>query len=104
VREAKLPTIPQWQAALDRAGVGIVLEDVGDLVRAIHLPDSFYALLGLILRLVHDRADGIRLQIAAPVRPQHLFQLAPVLELRVQPEVVLVWRDDHGHAVVDRLQ
>lgn len=31
VRDAKLPTISQWQAALDRAGVGIVLEDVGDL-------------------------------------------------------------------------
>ncbi len=31
VRDAKLPTIPQWQAALDRAGVGIVLDDVGDL-------------------------------------------------------------------------
>src|SRR3954462_2078684 len=31
VRDAKLPTIPQWQAALDRAGVGIVLEHVGDL-------------------------------------------------------------------------
>jgi hypothetical protein len=31
VRDAKLPTILQWQAALDRAGVGIVLEDVGDL-------------------------------------------------------------------------
>jgi hypothetical protein len=27
----KLPTIAQWQAALDRAGVGSVLEDVGDL-------------------------------------------------------------------------
>lgn len=26
VRDEKLPTIPQWQAALDRAGVGIVLE------------------------------------------------------------------------------
>jgi hypothetical protein len=31
VRDAKLPSVPQWQAALDRAGVGIVLEDVGDL-------------------------------------------------------------------------
>jgi hypothetical protein len=31
VRDAKLPTIPQWQAALDRADVGIILEDVGDL-------------------------------------------------------------------------
>jgi hypothetical protein len=31
VHDAKLPTIPQWQAALDLAGVGIVLEDVGDL-------------------------------------------------------------------------
>ena len=31
VRDPKLPTIPQWQAALDKAGVGIVLEDVGDL-------------------------------------------------------------------------
>lgn len=31
VRDAKLPTIAEWQAALDRAGVGIVLEDVGDL-------------------------------------------------------------------------
>lgn len=31
VRDAKLPTILQWQAALDRAEVGIVLEDVGDL-------------------------------------------------------------------------
>jgi hypothetical protein len=31
VRDAKLPSIPQWQAALERAGVGIVLEDVGDL-------------------------------------------------------------------------
>ncbi len=31
VRDEKLPTLPQWQAALDGAGVGIVLEDVGDL-------------------------------------------------------------------------
>jgi hypothetical protein len=31
VRDEKLPTISQWQAALDQAGVGIVLEDVGDL-------------------------------------------------------------------------
>src|SRR5262245_51979531 len=31
VRDEKLPTIPQWQAALDRAEVSIVLEDVGDL-------------------------------------------------------------------------
>ena len=31
VRDAQLPTVAQWQAALDRAGVGIVLEDVGDL-------------------------------------------------------------------------
>jgi hypothetical protein len=31
VRDAKLPTIPQWQSALDHAGVGIVLENVGDL-------------------------------------------------------------------------
>ena len=31
VRDAELPTVSQWQAALDRAGVGIVLEDVGDL-------------------------------------------------------------------------
>ncbi len=31
VRDSKLPTIPQWQTALDKAGVGIVLEDVGDL-------------------------------------------------------------------------
>ncbi len=31
VRDEKLPTIPQWQAALERAGVGMVLQDVGDL-------------------------------------------------------------------------
>jgi hypothetical protein len=31
VRDAKLPTVSQWQAALDQAGVGIVLDDVGDL-------------------------------------------------------------------------
>lgn len=31
VRDAKLPTVPQWQSALDHAGVGIVLEDVGNL-------------------------------------------------------------------------
>ncbi len=31
VRDIMLPTVPEWQAALDRAGVGIVLEDVGDL-------------------------------------------------------------------------
>ena len=31
VRDAKLPTIQRWQAALDLAGVGIVLENVGDL-------------------------------------------------------------------------
>ena len=31
VRDDKLPTISQWQAALDQAGVGIVLEDVGEL-------------------------------------------------------------------------
>jgi hypothetical protein len=31
VRDSNLPTVSQWQSALDRAGVGIVLEDVGDL-------------------------------------------------------------------------
>jgi hypothetical protein len=31
VRDAKLPTLQEWQSALDKAGVGIVLEDVGDL-------------------------------------------------------------------------
>jgi hypothetical protein len=31
VRDDKLPTIQQWQTALDQAEVGIVLEDVGDL-------------------------------------------------------------------------
>lgn len=31
VRDAELPTITAWQAALDQAGVGIVLEGVGDL-------------------------------------------------------------------------
>lgn len=31
VRDPKLPTVPQWQAALDQAGTGIVLGDVGDL-------------------------------------------------------------------------
>jgi hypothetical protein len=31
VRDAKLPTIAEWQAALDLSDVGIVLEDVGDL-------------------------------------------------------------------------
>ena len=31
IRDARLPTIDQWQAALDRAGTGIVLENVGDL-------------------------------------------------------------------------
>jgi hypothetical protein len=31
VRDTKLPTVPEWQAALDQAGTEIVLEDVGDL-------------------------------------------------------------------------
>lgn len=31
VRDTELPTIRQWQAALDRAKVDIVLQDVGDL-------------------------------------------------------------------------
>jgi hypothetical protein len=31
VRDEMLPTITQWQAALNKAGVEIVLEDVGDL-------------------------------------------------------------------------
>jgi hypothetical protein len=31
VRDKKLPTVMQWQDALDHAGVGIALEDVGDL-------------------------------------------------------------------------
>src|SRR5262245_9139404 len=31
IRDDRLPTISQWQAALDRAGVGVVLDDVGDL-------------------------------------------------------------------------
>lgn len=31
VRDEKLPTISQWQAAIGRAGVDMVLEDVGDL-------------------------------------------------------------------------
>jgi hypothetical protein len=31
VCDENLPTVSQWQAALDRAGVGIVLDDVGDL-------------------------------------------------------------------------
>jgi hypothetical protein len=31
VRDEKLPTISEWQTALNKAGVEIVLEDVGDL-------------------------------------------------------------------------
>jgi hypothetical protein len=31
LRDDKLPTLSQWQAALDRAGAGIVLDNVGDL-------------------------------------------------------------------------
>jgi hypothetical protein len=31
VRDENLPTVSRWQTALDRAGVGIVLADVGDL-------------------------------------------------------------------------
>lgn len=31
VHDEKLPTISQWQAALDQSGDGIVFEDVGDL-------------------------------------------------------------------------
>jgi hypothetical protein len=31
VRDAKLPTVPEWQTALDQAGTEIMLEDVGDL-------------------------------------------------------------------------
>lgn len=31
VRDGKLPTVAQWQAALDKADVGIMLEDVGNL-------------------------------------------------------------------------
>jgi hypothetical protein len=31
VRDENLPTIQQWQAALDRAGTGIVLESIEDL-------------------------------------------------------------------------
>jgi hypothetical protein len=42
VPDEKLPTIPQWQAALDRAGVGIVLADVGDLRKHTgYLPATF---------------------------------------------------------------
>ena len=42
VRDEKLPTISQWQAALDGAGVGIVLEDVGDLRKHTgYLPATF---------------------------------------------------------------
>ena len=43
VRDVKLPTIPQWQTALDRAVVGIVLEDVGDLrTHAGYLPATYF--------------------------------------------------------------
>ena len=38
VRDARLPTISQWQAALDRAGVGIVLENVGEPQHSGYLP------------------------------------------------------------------
>jgi len=39
VRDAKLPTISEWQAALDRADAGIVLVDVGNLrTHAGYLP------------------------------------------------------------------
>ncbi len=31
IRDENLPTIAKWQAALDRASTGIILEDVGDL-------------------------------------------------------------------------
>lgn len=31
LRDERLPTLEQWQAALDRAGVGITLDPVGDL-------------------------------------------------------------------------
>jgi hypothetical protein len=42
VRDDKLPTISQWQAALDAAGVGIVLEVVGDIrTHSGYLPATF---------------------------------------------------------------
>jgi hypothetical protein len=42
VRDEKLPTVSQWQAALDGAGVGIVLEDIGDLRKHTgYLPARF---------------------------------------------------------------
>lgn len=42
VRDEKLPTIAQWQAALDRAGTRIVLDDVGDLrEHSGYLPATF---------------------------------------------------------------
>lgn len=42
LRDEKLPTIAQWQAALDKAGVGIVLEDIGDLRKHTgYLPASY---------------------------------------------------------------
>ena len=42
MRDEKLPTISQWQAALDEAGVAIVLEDIGDLRKhAGYLPATF---------------------------------------------------------------
>jgi hypothetical protein len=42
VRDEKLPTLSQWQTALDGAGVGIELEDVGDLrSHTGYLPATF---------------------------------------------------------------
>jgi hypothetical protein len=44
VRDEKLPTISQWQAALDHARVGIALEDIGDLRKHTgYLPATYYA-------------------------------------------------------------
>lgn len=41
IRDFKLPTIPQWQAALNRVGIDIVLEHVGDLrVHTGYLPGT----------------------------------------------------------------
>ena len=45
LRDEKLPTIAQWQAALNNADVGIVLEDVGDIrIHTGYLPATFRGL------------------------------------------------------------
>jgi hypothetical protein len=55
----------------------------------------------LIPRIVYERANGVGGHLASRVRTQQRLEMLLILELGIEPKIIIVWRQNHRHAVMD---